>query len=122
MGTYTLSIVGESHYQDAIRRCRQGDRVILKREPENPHDEKAVAVLREDGETIGYLSRDNAVWVARVMDEGKQVEAKIKRILGGTTDKPTPGVVIDVDTTPLKTEKPQAETKGFWKGLFGRGR
>ena len=100
MGTYTLGIVGESHYQDAIRRCRQGDRVVLKREPENPYDENAVAVLRENGEQIGHLSRDHAEWVARVIDEGKKVEAKIKRILGGTRDKPTRGVVIDVDTTP----------------------
>jgi len=124
MGTYTLSIVGESHYQDAIRPCRQGDRVILKREPENPHDENAVAVFRENGEQIGYLSRDHAEWVARVIDEGKEVEAKIKRILGGTRDKPTRGVVIDVDTTPhsRQTEKLQAETTGFWKSLFGRRR
>jgi len=120
MGTYTLSIVGESHYQDAIRRCRQGGRVILKREPENPYDENAVAVLREDGEKIGYLTRDNAVWVAEIMDEARQVEAKIERITGGTKDKPTRGVVIDVDTTPLRTEKPQAEAGGFWKSLFGR--
>jgi len=120
MGTYTLGIVGESHYQDAIRRCRQGDRVILKREPENPYDENAVAVLREDGETIGYLARDHAVWVAERMDEGRQVEAKIKLLTGGTRDKPTRGVIIDVDTTPLRTEKLQAETGGFWKSLFGR--
>ena len=122
MGTYTLSIVGESHYQGAIWHCRKGDRVILQREPENPHDENAVAVLREDGEQIGYLSRDNAEWVAERMDKGRQVEAKIKLLIGGTKDKPTRGVVIEVDTTPPKTEKPQAETGGFWKGLFGRGR
>jgi len=122
MGTYTLGIVGESHYQDAIRRCRQGDRVILKREPENPHDENAVAVLRENGEQIGYLSRDHAEWVADVMDKGKEVKAKIALLTGGKRDKPTRGVVIDVDTTPLRTEKLQAETSGFWKSLFGRGR
>jgi single-stranded-DNA-specific exonuclease len=122
MGTYALGIVGESYRQDAIRHCRQGDRVILRREPENPHDANAVAVLREDGEQIGYLSRDHAVWVAERMDKGRQVEAKIKLLTGGTKDKPTRGVVIEVDTTPPKTEKPQAETGGFWKGLFGRGR
>lgn len=100
MGTYTLNVVGESYRQDAIRRCREGHRVVLKREPENPHDANAVAVLRENGEQIGYLSRDNAEWVAEVMDKGKQVEAKIKRITGGTRDKPSRGVVIEVDTAP----------------------
>ena len=88
MGTYTLSIMGECHYQDAIWHCRKGDRVILIREPKNPHDENAVAVFREDGEQIGYLPRDNAEWVARVIDGGKKVEAKIKWITGGTRDKP----------------------------------
>ncbi len=100
MGTYTLGIVGESHYQDAVRRCREGDRVLLKREPDNPHDANAVAVLRESGEQIGHLSRDHAEWVAEVMDKGRQVEAKITRITGGTRGKPNRGVVIDVDTTP----------------------
>jgi single-stranded-DNA-specific exonuclease len=100
MGTYTVHVVGESHYQDAVRRCRKGDRLVLKREPENPYDKNAVAVLRENGDLIGYLARDNAEWVARVMDGGKRVEAKVKRIIGGTRDKPSRGVVIDVDTTP----------------------
>ena len=122
MGTYTLSIMGESHYQDAIWHCRKGDRVILIREPKNPHDENAVAVFREDGEQIGYLPRDNAEWVARVIDGGKKVEAKIEWITGGTRDKPFRGVVIDVDTTPGYQGTEKAETGGFWKSLFGRGR
>jgi single-stranded-DNA-specific exonuclease len=121
MGTYTLHVVGESHYEDAVKRCRPGDRLILKREPENPYDKNAVAVLGENGEQIGYLGRDNAEWVARLMDEGKSLEARVKWVTGGTRDKPSRGVVIDVDTTPrCRAEK--VETGGFWKSLFGRGR
>jgi len=100
MGVYTLNVAGESYRQDAIKHCREGEFLVLKREPENKFGENAVAVLRENGEQIGYISRDNAEWVARVMDEGKKVEAKIKCITGGKKGKPTLGVVIDVNTTP----------------------
>jgi len=65
---------------------------------------------------------DNAEWVARVIDGGKKVEAKIEWITGGTRDKPFRGVVIDVDTTPGYQGTEKAETGGFWKSLFGRGR
>jgi len=123
MGTYTLGIVGESHYQDAIRRCRQGDRVVLKREPENPYDANAVAVLRESGECLGYLKREHAEWMAEVLDKGRQVQAKITLLTGGTRDKPSRGVVIDVDTTPGTTAQPAQKTGtgSFFRSLFGRG-
>ena len=122
MGTYTCKLAGESYRQDTIRRCRKGERVILKREPDNPHDNNAVAALREDGDQIAYLSRDNAEWVARLMDEGKELEAKIKRITGGTRDKPTRGVVIDVNTTPRSQTRQTEKTSetGLLQRLFGR--
>lgn len=124
MGIYTCNLAGESYRQDTIRRCREGERVILKREPNNPHDKNAVAVLRQNGEQIAYLTRDNAEWVSRVMDEGRELEAKIKCITGGSRGKPTRGVLIDIDTTP-GSPTPQAEAEKTEKAsllqrLFGR--
>jgi len=49
--------------------------------------QNAVAVLRENGEQIGHLSREDAGWVARIMDDGTEVEARIKWVTGGTQDK-----------------------------------
>jgi single-stranded-DNA-specific exonuclease len=123
MGTYTCNLSGESYRQDTIRHCREGERVILKREPDNPYDENAVAVFRQNGDQIAYLSRDNAAWVAHLMDEGKELEARIKRITGGTRDKPTRGVLIDVNTAPeYQQEKTSGTaTAGLLKRLF-RGR
>jgi hypothetical protein len=99
MGVYTLNIVGESFRQKEIKLCREGEGLILKREPDNKYDRNAVAVLRENGGRIGYLSRDDAEWIGRIMDEGGRVDAKIKWITGGKRDKPSYGVVIYVNTT-----------------------
>jgi single-stranded-DNA-specific exonuclease len=122
MGTYTCNLGGESYRQDTIRRCHEGERVILKREPDNPHDKNAIAVLREDGDQIAYLSRDNAEWVAPLMDEGQELEAKIKWITGGTRDKPTRGVLIELNTTPRSQTRQTEKTseKGLLQRLLGR--
>lgn len=67
-GTRKLSVVGESNYQAALLRVsncppkgehRYDCTALLVREPDNPHDPKAVMVQVE-GECVGYLSRHNA--------------------------------------------------------------
>jgi hypothetical protein len=85
--TYTLAVVGVSHKnedgtdrQAIIKRCRAGDPLELRREPENRYDPNAIAVLLEDGRQIGYLSRENAEWVAEVMDRDRRVAVSIASI------------------------------------------
>lgn len=67
-GTQKLSVVGESNYQEALRRVsgapvsgehRHDCTALLVLEPDNPHDPKAVMVQVEE-ECVGYLSRHNA--------------------------------------------------------------
>jgi HIRAN domain len=67
-GRHDLEVVGESHYQDALRRVGGGrttERVrvetqaMLVREPDNPYDANAISV-RIEGSTVGYLCRDDA--------------------------------------------------------------
>lgn len=53
-----------------------GDRLTLHREPENPHDPKAVRV-EWFGTQIGYAPRADNVDLARLMDRGSQVEGRI---------------------------------------------
>ena len=51
----------------AARRAAEDDfdgrwfRAELAREPENPHDPNAIAVLAEGGTQLGYLGRDDAI-------------------------------------------------------------
>ena len=60
-----LDVVGESFAnadgtprQDIIKSLKLGERLVLIAEPENPHDDKAVAVQSPLG-VIGYLGRDD---------------------------------------------------------------
>lgn len=55
---------------------RIGDRLSLTREPDNPYDSRAVRVDWH-GAQIGYAPRADNVDLARLMDRGVAVEARI---------------------------------------------
>ena len=56
-----------------------GDALTLIREPDNPHDAKAVRVEWQ-GHTIGYVPRRENADVARFMDGGQKLVARISRL------------------------------------------
>lgn len=97
MGQYSVSLVGESHYQDAIEFLFVGERVSLVHEPTNRYDKRAVKAVTSDGDTIGYVERDS--WLTRlIVDDGKEAYAEVERIIGGERGKPSKGVVLLVAT------------------------
>ena len=55
---------------------RVGDPLTLKREPQNPHDSNAVRVEWK-GQPLGYVPRRDNSDVARQMDRGAPVQARI---------------------------------------------
>ena len=67
-GTYSIDIVGESHYQEALEDICGGRseesaqeyvEATLVLDDDNPYDDKAVRVDIE-GETVGHLDRPTA--------------------------------------------------------------
>jgi hypothetical protein len=96
------NIAGTSHYQDALRRCKAGERLWLLREPNNPYDTNAVSVWGQAGELIGYINRELAVDLAPQMDRGVWIEVTISELTGGTPDNPTLGCNIYLE---FKQEK-----------------
>ncbi|CAB1370255.1 HIRAN domain-containing protein [Denitratisoma oestradiolicum] len=66
---------GTAHWEE----MRPGDRLDLIREPDNPHDPRAVRVEWR-GDKLGYLPRKENQAVAAEMDRGGQVEARIARL------------------------------------------
>jgi hypothetical protein len=71
-------LAGFRHYDgpDLWRDIRAGDRLELVREPENPYDAGAIRVEWR-GHKLGYVpQRDNAA-IARQMDRGAPLEARI---------------------------------------------
>lgn len=53
--------------------------LTLKREPTNPHDCYAIEVFR-DGDKLGYLPRAENKVIARLMDQGVEVKARILEV------------------------------------------
>ncbi|HJX57593.1 MAG TPA: HIRAN domain-containing protein, partial [Thiobacillus sp.] len=58
---------------------RVGDALTLIREPDNPHDARAVRVEWR-GHKIGYVPRRENADVARLMDDGQTLVARIVRL------------------------------------------
>ena len=102
MARYLVAVAGESFKnsdgrsrQAEIKRCSEGEPIILEREPDNRYDDQCVKVISARGVQIGAISRD-APWVAERMDAGRTVDARIHSI--GSGDSGKLGVVLEVFT------------------------
>ncbi len=99
---FVIDVVGESHdnydgtsRQKIIAGLRAGEAVALVAEPTNRYDDKAVAVVSRRGQ-IGYLPAGRCHDVFRRLAAGEEVAATIEHIGGGTRDKPSYGVWIEI--------------------------
>lgn len=69
-----MAVVGESFYRPAFDRLTGGGtgdwtvRLVLVREPGNPHDANCVRVQTINGDLLGHLSRENAARFAEGLD------------------------------------------------------
>jgi len=76
-----------------------GDRLTLRRESDNPYDAKAVRV-EWHGTQIGYAPRADNVDLARLMDRGTPVEARILHLQ--KSRDPWKRVLIEIYLVPTK--------------------
>lgn len=60
-----------------------GTELVLKREPNNPYDSFAVAVLTKDGQSIGYIPKDTARQISINMNSGMTYRAYVSDVTGG---------------------------------------
>ena len=68
------------HDGEAVwRRLAVGDSLRLRREPNNPYDELAVAVYWR-GAKLGYVPRADNTAVAQMMDRSERLVARIERL------------------------------------------
>lgn len=74
-------IAGTSYVdKNLVDALNADDKLILRREGDNKFDDKAVLVLNKDQKKVGYIpEKDNAVF-SRLMDAGKLLTAKVKKI------------------------------------------
>lgn len=57
-----------------------GDELTLTREPDNPYDAQAIRVAWQ-GQKLGYVPRRENADIARIMDSGTRLQARISRLL-----------------------------------------
>jgi HIRAN domain len=104
VGEAMMNADGQSR-QIELQRCSSGEQITVVREPENPHDNKAVRIDSIRGVTIGYISKQDR-WLADLMDKGVPVRGIINDVTGGTRDKPSLGCVIRIRTGGKELDRP----------------
>ena len=55
-----------------------GNWLVLKREPDNPHDALAILIFDEAGHHLGYIPRAKNEALARLMDAGKLLFGRLE--------------------------------------------
>lgn len=92
--------------QEELARCAPGDWVDLVREPDNPHDPRAVAIFTRRGIRVGYLRRDRAAWFCGKLDRGYDVRVIIERIRGADLPGSTLGILLRINMDGEEPELP----------------
>jgi hypothetical protein len=77
----SLYIAGFQYYKGAEAEMyfKEDDLLVLQRQPKNPHDYFAVEVYHGNNK-LGYLPRTGNKVIARMMDQGVSLHAKIRSI------------------------------------------
>ena len=83
---FNTKVVGVSFEgrQDIVAGLRVGERVELRRHPENPHDTNAIGVWY-GALQLGFLKRPIAARIAPNVDDGERYTAEVTAITGGGT-------------------------------------
>lgn len=69
--------------QNVIQGMKSSDKIILARQPDNPYDANAVAVLDSvSHEQIGWIPRELSAGLAVFMDQGMECRAEVAEITG----------------------------------------
>lgn len=74
-------LAGSQYYAlgEHWRAMKVGDRLDLVREPDNPHDRRAIRVDWR-GHKLGYVPRAENRVIAQALDQGEKLSARIARL------------------------------------------
>lgn len=80
---FDTHIAGTTYVEDIDKLAKKlniGDRLEFEREEDNYYDFQAIKVINKDGHKLGYVpQRDNVIF-ARLIDHGKVLFARIRKI------------------------------------------
>ncbi|WP_342547679.1 HIRAN domain-containing protein [Paenibacillus sp. FSL P2-0089] len=80
--------------QTLLKKCTMNQEITLKRKRSKEYP-NAIEVWSKVGQ-LGHIADDDAIDLAEIIDNGTRLTAKIKKITGGTTDKPSLGCIITI--------------------------
>ena len=91
----TGSVMGFRHYEgkQVWDDLRIGQKLLLIREPDNTYDSQAIRVEWQ-GHKLGYVPKADNIDLARLMDNGTNVEAKITAL--NRSRRPNNRVVFEI--------------------------
>ena len=86
------TVAGIAYYdaERAVPTLGAGSELVLRREPGNPYDPRAIEVLTADGTKLGYVWRVENEPLAAMMDAGVRLSGRVLHTHG------TPGTRRDV--------------------------
>ncbi len=95
----TGSVMGFRHYEgkQVWNDLHIGQKLLLIREPDNTYDSQAIRVEWQ-GHKLGFVPKADNIDLARLMDNGTRVEAKITAL--NRTRRPNNRVVFEVYLAP----------------------
>ncbi|KAL7492622.1 hypothetical protein ACHAWT_003291 [Skeletonema menzelii] len=67
--TSNLTVRGLQFYKENVQSIDIESTIILQRQPDNEHDENAVAAYNEEHQHVGHLAKEQAAILASLMDE-----------------------------------------------------
>ena len=94
-----VAAMGNHASPAAVENLRAGDPVVLRREPDNSFDRRAVSVWTADGERLGYVPRIENKALANMMDGGLRVEAHVATTARSASGWSV-GLTIDLALSP----------------------
>ena len=96
-GTALLAtyVAGTAYHEarSSVSGLRPGDRLDLRREPENRYDARAIQVRTMDGAMLGYVPRADNQALCSLMDAGFALEARASSLI---PDPRQPEIRLDV--------------------------
>jgi hypothetical protein len=81
--------VNGEHYYEAgasLQTLAPGAPLTLRREPTNAHDRRAIELFDAAGRKLGYVPRIDNPAVARMMDAGERMQARVTAVTPATRD------------------------------------
>ncbi|MDP3278891.1 MAG: HIRAN domain-containing protein [Deltaproteobacteria bacterium] len=96
------SVAGAQFHQAraALGSLAEGDALVLERERQNTHDDRAIAIKTSRAEMLGYIPRTRNRVLAGLMDVGEQALA---RVLSAQSENDLPVIWLSVHSLPRVT-------------------